>query len=97
MAALAVRMATDLGTWSYYTPGLLLATLAFDLLRRRRAVPMLTLATFVLLPLPWIVDSPDVRAAMRLAACVLVIGVAVSGRVPSADPSCPSSGPSADG
>lgn len=91
MAALAVRMVTDLGTWSYYTPGLLVATLAWDLLVRRRAVPVLTLAATVLLPLPWMIDSPDVRAVMRLGVCALVLGVALSGRAPSATRSCPSS------
>jgi hypothetical protein len=97
MAALAVRMATDLGTWAYYTPGLLVATLTFDLLARRRMVPLLTLATFVLLPLPWMVDSADLRAVLRLVACVTVVAVAVSGRVPSADRCCPSSDPAAVG
>ena len=97
MAALALRVATDLGTWSYYTPGLLVATLVFDVVQRRRAVPLLTLVAFVLLPLPWMIDSADLRAGMRLAACVVVLVVALSGRAPSADRCCPSSDPAAVG
>ena len=75
LAAIAVRLATDPGTWSYYTAGFVLGALAWDLIETDRVVPVMTLcATAALLP-PWIVHSADVRAVLRLSICAAAVVV----------------------
>lgn len=72
-AAIAVRVATDPATWSYYTPGLVVGVLLWDLLDRRR-FPWLTVAAVVGLGPTWLVPSDTARAALRLITAVAVVG-----------------------
>lgn len=99
VVVVGVRVATDPGTWSYYTPGLVLGALAWDLGTRRRLIPVATIAATVLIAPSWLVPSDELRAALRLAAGLVAIAAvfAISEPAPSAAPSCPSSDPSAAG
>lgn len=72
-AAVAVRIASDPATWSYYTPGLVAGVLIWDLLGRRR-FPWVTLAVVVGLAPTWLIPSDTTRGVMRLA---VTAGVAV--------------------
>jgi hypothetical protein len=80
LAAVAVRLGTDPGTWSYYTAGLALGALAWDLVHVRRTVPVTTLMVAVLLPPTWLVPSDGLRAMMRLVACVAAIVIVLRAR-----------------
>jgi hypothetical protein len=75
-AAVAVRIATDPATWSYYTPGLVIGVLVWDLLDRR-AFPWLTLITVLALAPTWLVPADTARAVLRLALAVGVVVWAV--------------------
>jgi hypothetical protein len=88
MVAVAIRLATDLGTWSYYTPGLIVGALVFDA-RRARPFPPVTLFVAAMIVPDWLIGEPMIRAAMRLAACLVVIGAAVRS---AADPPEPVDG-----
>ncbi len=83
-AAIAVRIATDPATWSYYTPGLVVGVLVWDLLDRRR-FPWFTMAVAVGLAPTWLVPSETARGLMRLAVTALVVVVAFV-RAPAAAP-----------
>jgi hypothetical protein len=74
-AAVAVRIVTDPATWSYYTPGLVIGVLIWDLLDRRR-FPWATLVVIVGLAPTWLVPSDGVRAILRAAVSVAVVGSA---------------------
>jgi hypothetical protein len=74
-AALAVRIATDPATWSYYTPGLVAGVLIWDLLDRRR-FPWITLAVVVGLAPTWLVPSETARGVLRLVVALAVIWLA---------------------
>ena len=88
-AAIAVRIATDPATWSYYTPGLVLGVLVWDLLDRRR-FPWLTLVTVLALAPTWLVPSDTARAVLRLTLTIGVVGWAVFRRpAPAAVPAEP--------
>jgi hypothetical protein len=82
-AAIAVRIATDPATWSYYTPGLVAGVLIWDLLDRRR-FPWLTLAALVAMAPTWLVPSDTARAVLRLAVAVCVVVWAL--RRPASEP-----------
>jgi Glycosyltransferase family 87 len=71
-AAIALRVATDPATWSYYTPGLVIGVLVWDLLGRRR-FPWLTLVVLVGLAPTWLVPSDTARGLMRLAVTAAVV------------------------
>jgi hypothetical protein len=71
-AAIAVRLATDPATWSYYTPGLVIGILVWDLLGRRR-FPWATFVVVVGLAPTWLVPSDTARALMRLAVTAAVV------------------------
>ena len=71
-AAVAVRVATDPATWSYYTPGVVAGVLIWDLLDRRR-FPWLTLAALVALAPTWLIPSDTARAVLRLALAICVV------------------------
>ena len=71
-AAIAVRIATDPATWSYYTPGLVIGVLIWDLLDDRR-FPWLTLAAVVALAPTWLVPSDTARGVLRLAVALAVV------------------------
>ena len=75
-AAVAVRIATDPATWSYYTPGLVIGVLIWDLLDRRR-FPWATFAVVVGLAPTWLVSSDTLRAVLRAAVAVAVVVWAV--------------------
>lgn len=74
-AAVAVRLATDPATWSYYTPGLVIGVLLWDLLDRRR-VPWMTTAVVLALAPTWLVPSDTARAVMRLGIAIVVVVLA---------------------
>lgn len=71
-AAIAVRLATDPATWSYYTPGLVAGVLLWDLLERRRFT-WATLAVVVALAPTWLVPSETMRGVLRLAVTLAVV------------------------
>jgi hypothetical protein len=71
-AAIAVRLATDPATWSYYTPGLVIGVLLWDVLDRRR-YPWATLIAVVGLAPTWLLPSDTARAVARLAVTVAVV------------------------
>jgi hypothetical protein len=76
LVGIAMRVALDPQVFVYYTAGLVLAALASDLLRSRRAVPVWTLFSFVLLNDAYVVvSSADARAALRL---VLTLGLVIA-------------------
>lgn len=81
-AAIAVRIATDPATWSYYTPGLVVGVLVWDLLDRRR-LPWFTIAVVVGLAPTWLVPSDTGRGLMRLAVTAAVVVFAFA-RAPAA-------------
>ncbi len=70
LVGVAVRLLFEAGTWPYYTIALVLGALVWDVLEARSRVPWATLATSVLIFPPWWFDAPDIRAAMRLVACL---------------------------
>jgi hypothetical protein len=70
--AIAVRIATDPATWSYYTPGLVIGVLVWDLLDRRR-FPWATLLAVLALAPTWLVPSDTARAVLRLAVALAVV------------------------
>jgi hypothetical protein len=73
LVAIAIRVALDPAVWPYYTTGVVLAALAWDLLRTRRAFPIWTLSSFVFLDrASTVVRDADAQAGLRLA---LVVGV----------------------
>lgn len=84
LGVIAARLATDPGTWSYYTPGLLAGALVWDVLTATASVPLLTLAAWLMLAPDWLVPEANLRAALRLAAAVGAVALSVSGPAPSA-------------
>jgi len=70
--AIAVRIATDPATWSYYTPGLVAGVLIWDFLDRRR-FPWITLIAVVALAPTWLVPSETARGVLRLAVTLAVL------------------------
>ena len=89
LAVIAVRLATDPGTWSYYTPGLLAGALLWDAVSSRASWPMLTVAGSLLLAPDWVLPDDRVRAVLRLSAAAFAVVLAISGPAPSATPSSP--------
>ncbi|MGZ6962525.1 MAG: glycosyltransferase 87 family protein [Ilumatobacteraceae bacterium] len=71
-AAIAVRLATDPATWSYYTPALVIGVFVWDVLDRRRFA-WATLITVVGLAPTWLVPSDTARAIMRLVVTLAVV------------------------
>jgi hypothetical protein len=71
-AAIAVRLATDPATWSYYAPGLVIGVLLWDLLDRRR-FPWATLIAVVGLAPTWLLPSDTARAIVRLAVTLAAV------------------------
>ncbi|HEX2785760.1 MAG TPA: glycosyltransferase family 87 protein [Ilumatobacteraceae bacterium] len=85
-AAIAVRLASDPATWSYYTPGLVIGVLVWDLIERRR-FPWATFVVVVGLAPTWLVPSDTARGLMRLAVTAGVVVFAfVRGPAASATP-----------
>lgn len=71
-AAIAVRIATDPATWSYYTPGLVIGVLIWDLLDGK-GFPWLTLVAAVALAPTWLLPSDTLRGLLRLAVALAVV------------------------
>jgi hypothetical protein len=76
VVGIATRIALDPQRFLYYSAGLVLAALAWDLLRTRRPFPVSTLATFVLLDdADTLIPSATGRAALRLVLTVSLVAV----------------------
>jgi hypothetical protein len=77
LVGVATRMLLDPGTWPYYSVGLVLGALVWDLEESEFALPIATLATSALLPLPQWLEVPELRALFRFVACGggLLLGV----------------------
>jgi len=80
LAAISARLMLDPGTWSYYTPGLVVGALVWDTFERRRRLPWTTIAATLLLAPAWIDPLANLRAWLRLAACFASIGVVLTSR-----------------
>ena len=82
LLGIALRIGLDPEVWLYYSSGLLLAALAWDLLRSPRPLPVWTFAGFVLLDVAYVsVGSDHQRAGLRLAiAAAVVAGVVLAPR-----------------
>lgn len=80
LAAVAVRMITDPGTWSYYTAGFMLGALAWDLYETNSITPKATWCAAVLLLPPWLIPWDDVRAITRLVACLAAVVLVMAER-----------------
>lgn len=75
LVGVAVRLALDPQVFLYYTAGLVLAALSWDLLRTRRPLPVWTCFAFVLLDdATALVPDPTARAVLRLFAIVVMVG-----------------------
>lgn len=70
LAGIAVRLLFEAATWPYYTAALVLGALVWDVLESRAVLPWATITAAVLVFPPWWFDAPDVRASMRLVACL---------------------------
>ena len=80
LAAVAARMITDPGTWSYYTAGFMLGALAWDLYETNSITPKATWCAAVLLLPPWLIPWDDVRAITRLVACLAAVVLVMAER-----------------
>jgi len=74
-AGIGVRLVTDPATWDYYTAGFIFGALVWDLCATNRRVPVFTLLTASLMMPSWVVANPDLRALLRLVACLVAISV----------------------
>ena len=78
LVGIAIRVALDPEVFLYYSPGLLLAALAWDVLRAPRPLPVWTLGGFVALNVATvIVPSPEGRAVLRLLITAAAVGAAL--------------------
>ncbi len=74
LLGVAARVALDPATWSYYTAGLVLGALAWDVLATRRTIPAWTVVMFMALAESTVVlHDPGQRALARLLACVATL------------------------
>ena len=70
LAGIAMRLLFEAATWPYYTAGLVLGAFVWDMIESRWRTPWATLAAAALLIPPWWFAAYDVRAALRLIACL---------------------------
>ena len=70
MAGIAMRLLFEAATWPYYTAGFVLGAFVWDMIESRSRAPWATLAAAALLFPPWWFAADDVRAALRLIACL---------------------------
>ncbi len=79
LLGIALRVGLDPEVWLYYSTGLLLAALAWDLLRSPHPLPVWTLAGFVLLDVAYVAVGGDhQRAVLRLVITAsVVVAIAV--------------------
>jgi hypothetical protein len=86
LVGVAARLLFDPQVFLYYSAGLVLAALAWDLLRARRQLPVWTVFCFVLLNDAHIlVESDTSRAVLRLLLLVAVLAVVLFAPVSAAD------------
>ncbi len=80
LVGITTRLALDPQVFLYYTTGLVLAALAWDMLRSRRPLPLWTLFAFVLLNDSYVlIDDATVEALLRLVLSVVLVGVVLFG------------------
>jgi hypothetical protein len=78
LVAAGARIALDAGTHGYYTPGLLLGALLWDLVGARRPVPVLTILGYGGLNLvPLLVSHGYLRGEARFGAVLVLLAVAL--------------------
>lgn len=79
LIGIALRVGLDPEVFPYYSSGLLLAALGWDLLRSPRPLPVWSFATFLALHVgPLLLPNPSGRAVLRLAiTAAVVVGVAL--------------------
>jgi len=78
LVGIAMRVALDPQVFLYYSAGLLLAALAWDLLQSPHPLPVWTLAGFVALDVVYVeVGSDTTRAVFRLTLTVAAVGIAL--------------------
>ena len=75
LGGVAVRLALDPATWEYYTVGLVLGALMWDLERSRRRWPAATVAVTLLVPPDVWFELPELRSWLRLIGCVAALAV----------------------
>lgn len=75
LLGIAVRLLLDGGTWPYYTAGLIIGALLWDVLESEYRLPWATIAASALLPKPTWIESAEVRSLMRLVACLGAIAL----------------------
>jgi hypothetical protein len=75
LGGVAVRLALDPATWEYYTVGLVLGALVWDLERSRLRWPAATVAVTLLVPPEVLYELPGLRSSLRLMGCVLALGI----------------------
>lgn len=86
VVALAVRVLLDPSVFTYYTAGLLLGAVVFDLVATSWRLPWATIAGFLLVYLPRYVDKPldlgpSASGLLRAAYCIGVVAVVLFGRL----------------
>lgn len=83
LVGIALRVGLDPEVFLYYSTGLLVAALAWDLLRSPRPIPAWTLAGFLALNVAYVaVGSVDARAVLRLAVTLAAVGAVILGPGP---------------
>jgi len=75
LAGFGVRLALDAGTWNYYGTGFIIAAALFECWESRSRVPWTVLVATACLAPAWVVPQPEVRAVLRLAACLLPVAL----------------------
>lgn len=76
LVGIAVRVGLDPGVFLYYSAGLVVAALAWDLLRSPHPLPLWTFAAFLLLNDSYvIVGDPTSRALLRVVITIAVVGI----------------------
>jgi len=74
VAAIAFRVFIDPATWTYYTAGVVLGALVWDLLGSWRKIPVWTVVTFLLLSeATLLVDDPVLRGGLRAFVCLAAL------------------------
>ena len=78
LVGIAVRVALDPQVFLYYSAGLLVAALAWDLLRSPRPLPVWSLAGFVTLDVAYVAGASDhARAILRLVVTLAAVAGAI--------------------
>lgn len=81
LAGIGARLLLDPGTYAYYTTGAVVAALVLDVLCPRSRWPLATATTVIGLYLPQLLHLPAAFSGqLRLAACLALLLLAVTGR-----------------